>query len=162
MPTGGGGGGSATKLTFWSSLTSGTSSRAFNTNQTNGSGITLTTTVTFSNISVHLWTADGTNLYDLGIYDSTGTLKADIGPSHLAGSNLVTFAVLQAPVTLVAGLYLFAWTGNAATAALGGNDTVPVWFDGGSLGVTSGGQLLSSISFPAKSVAYTSIVVGLS
>jgi hypothetical protein len=76
--------------------------------------------ITFSNISWYSATGDnGTDLSDIGIYSvanpsaTTATLVANIGATTGIGSASVnTKAVLQAPVTLRAGLYLFVTLSN--------------------------------------------------
>jgi hypothetical protein len=76
--------------------------------------------ITFSNLSWFSSSGDnGTDLSDLGIYSvasmsaTTATLVANIGPTTgIGGSSVNTKPVLQAPVTLNPGLYLFATLSN--------------------------------------------------
>jgi hypothetical protein len=76
--------------------------------------------IEISDISWFSTTGDnGTDLSDLGIYSvasmaaTTATLVANIGPTTGIGSSSVnTKPVLQAPVTLNPGLYLFATLSN--------------------------------------------------
>src|SRR5204863_2193558 len=85
--------------------------------------------VTFTKISYRVATADNTgSLYDVGIYDTTGALLANIGATAgttfcPANNTNQTASILQgggSGVALAAGKYYTAWTGNAATCVLTG------------------------------------------
>ena len=76
--------------------------------------------ITFSNLSWFSSTGDnGTDFSDIGIYSiaslvaTTATLVANIGPTTgIGSSSFNTKPVLQAPVTLAPGLYLFGTLSN--------------------------------------------------
>ena len=76
--------------------------------------------ITFSKLSWFSSTGDnGTDLSDIGIYSiaslaaTTATLVANIGPTTgIGSSSFNTEPVLQAPVTLAPGLYLFGTLSN--------------------------------------------------
>jgi hypothetical protein len=76
--------------------------------------ITIPFAITVSNLVVSS-NADATNLYDFGIYDTTGALICSTGPYGLAGSPATPRALIGSPITIPAGNYLFAFTCNAAS-----------------------------------------------
>jgi len=106
-------------------------------------------------------TADNTSdLYDIGVYSSTGTLLchtgATAGTSFAPSVNAVTLSFTSACSLPAPGRYLIALTGNAATAILNGtgsrciaqSNTTP-----SSGNTTSGGALNTSITPPADNWA---------
>ena len=81
------------------------------------SGFSLGQPLQVTNLIFIMNTPDNTNNCDIGIYDSTGTLRAHIGAQILAAvSN--DLAVVGGPVTLPAGKYYLAFTSNATTAKM--------------------------------------------
>ena len=94
-------------------------------------------------------TADdgGAATYDVGIYDSTGTLIADVGPAMYSATGAVTDAFVQGSITIPAGIYFFALTGTnvhlEVAASFGGTSTVFVPFTTATPSVS--GQLPSTI-----------------
>jgi hypothetical protein len=114
-------------------------------------------------------TADNTaNLYDFGIYTSTGTLVCHTGPiagtiAFPANNASVTLTLLSTGCTLNAGTrYLFGITTNAAAA--GTMQSIGLGFMAVGNGVptagnvTTGGVLNSSITPPADSWVSNSTV----
>jgi len=87
----------------------------------------LPTQVVFSKLTIDIGTADTTagslcggfaDCYDAGIYDSGGNLKCNYGASAFNTSGVKDTACAQGSVTLAAGYYIFAFTGNATTAKI--------------------------------------------
>jgi hypothetical protein len=124
-------------------------------NTLNVYGFSLLAQVRFSNITVYIGTADNANNCDLGLYNSSGTLVAHIGAQHLPATNNQTFAIVGAPITLNPGIYFFATTSVATTAAIyisGGNAQAWAYSLNTSYGASVGGALPASIAAPAASV----------
>lgn len=126
-------------------------------------GFYLPYQVTFSKLTYRNLGVDNTaNLYDIGIYNSAGTLLCDIGPTagtsfSPTGNSNLTFNCVQGAMTIPAGQYYYGFTGNAATATIGG--TSLSWtnrVNTGSL-VTSGGQLATPVVPGADVWATTTI-----
>lgn len=119
-------------------------------------GLSLPAAVKFSAITFQVVTADttGGDVYDIGIYCFTGNasctagaLLADIGPVALATTGDFTASLKQGTVTLQAGQYLWAFTGNATTATPdeGSLSTSCNFVSNGAAGASSsGGQLPAS------------------
>jgi hypothetical protein len=131
--------------------------------------------ITASFLKLYVTTTGGSsNFYDLGIYNSSGTLLANIGATHLNTLGPVSQAFTQGSVTFTPGMYWFAITSNRSSGALfaftavdpfifptspGGQDTMwvycfqttgvfgsPTWFQPASGGTTTGGALNSSVT----------------
>lgn len=115
---------------------------------------TLPATLVLSNLAVDVKTADAVGLYSWGIYDVSGTLKAATAAASLPSTGLVSRAATGAPITLPAGNYLFAVTGNSTTAAFGialSAGGVTALASSTSATASAGGVLPSSIAVPAFS-----------
>jgi len=138
-----------------------TSARAISLNGVDVVGFALYASLTFAHISFGVFTADGVNLYDVGIYNAAGALQADIGPTHLPSNTYQTIATVQGAVTLAPGLYLFARTGNANTAQLYGGSG-QCWVDAVNVAASVGGQLPASIPAQAVSPAFNGVTFALS
>ena len=131
------------------------------TNKVQLFGFELPTPVTLTHITVNISNADGSNLYDLGIYDASGNLLAHIGPQHLPNIGDQTFAVVGSPIALPQGKKLFAWTGNAGGAQFNCNQTCYNWLSDGSSVASTGGTLPSTITVPGSGFDRTTPLVGL-
>ncbi len=126
--------------------------------------------LTISHIAVSLSTQDATggHLYDLCIYSisgTTGTLAAHIGATAFSSQYANSFAITGAPVTLPAGNYITAWTGNANTAAMytpwaGTNSVVISPYGEGNSNTTSGGTCgtAGSSTITLSAVSYQTTV----
>jgi len=84
--------------------------------------------------------------YDWGIADSSGVLKADVGPHQVNSPTVADLSIAQGTVTISPGRYFFIITGTAASADL--YFTGPSLYFSGACGInesqaTSGGQLVS-------------------
>lgn len=122
-------------------------------------GFITPSNVTFSNITVGIQTADAVNLYDVGIYNQAGSLLAHIGAQSLPSTGNQTFAVSGGSKTISAGLYAFAFTGNATTAALKQDSgTVFLWIRNTNVATSAAGVLPASIG--ALTVASANFPIG--
>jgi hypothetical protein len=123
-------------------------------------GVILPYAVSTSQISYYVQTADNSaNTYDLGIYDSTGTLKAHTG--SIAGTTLAPSAGWKTlnwsgPATLLPGRYLLAITSSCTSSCatfLGANAN-GITFQGSNvdLSIAQGGLCPGSVAWPADSL----------
>lgn len=112
-------------------------------NQVLLNGINIPQAVTFSQLCTPINVADGTNLYDYGLYNTSGALIADWGPQHLVGTPpyYQCYSNVQGTVTIQPGNYLIGWTANSTTGKFfyGGSNTT--WYYNATFMASSGGQL---------------------
>ncbi len=118
-------------------------------------------------------TGSDTNHYDFGIYTLAGALKANIGATVYSSTGVKIKPIAQTSVTLPAGAYYFAWTGNgSAGLQIGGasgsnvgsfivaaNNTSsnPQWF--ATATASTGGALPSSITAPTTPTSTSNLVL---
>lgn len=107
---------------------------------------------TFDHISVDIGNADGANNQDVGIYNSAGSLVADIGPTLWPSTGVQRFATVQGSVTIGPGIYLFAFTSQGTTATLSYTNNIWSYYSNRALVGASGGQLQSSITAPTPNL----------
>jgi len=137
-------------ITFFTSTSFGGAAN-IGANQVFISGFDLAYPLTFAHITVNISTADAVNLYDFGVYSLAGILLANIGAQSLPATGQTTFATLQGSQTIGPGLFAFAWTGNANTAhILGDNGNTWLWVSNSNVAASVGGALPASI--PAQTV----------
>jgi hypothetical protein len=152
---GGGGGGST--LPFFATggqRTGSTQAAGHNINKL--WGFLLPYNVTTTEIIYDVTTADNTaNNYDIGIFNSSGNLVVDIGPTpgttFAPAKNFHTLPWAQGSTALVAGRYYIAFTTNcASTCALVAGTSAYLSFAISALaGTSSGGALPSTLTPPA-------------
>jgi hypothetical protein len=118
-------------------------------------GVVISYWLTFSKIGVDIGTTDAVDNYDLGLYTAAGGLVANIGAQTLPTGNVQSFATVQGVQTIAPGLYVFAWTGNAATAQLAFGNNDASWVCGNSATTSTGGALPASIAASTVSVSTT-------
>ena len=126
-------------------------------NVTNLWGFLLPYAVTTSQVTYEVMTADNTaNDYDIGIYNTSGTLLVDIGATpgttFSASDGFHTLLWTQGSTGLAAGEYYLALTTNCASAcaqiaAATGNVSFAVNV---SAGASTGGALPSTMTVPAQ------------
>jgi hypothetical protein len=150
-------GGSAVTLPFF--VTGGEHTggvQAATKNLTKLWGILLPYNITTTEITYDVTTADNTaNIYDIGIFNNSGNLVADIGPT--AGTTFApskafrTFAWRPGSTSLAAGRYYLAFTTNCAStcAAIAASTTYVSFAVNASAGASTGGALPSTITPPA-------------
>jgi hypothetical protein len=150
-------GGSAATLPFF--VTGGEHTggvQAATKNVTRLWGILLPYNVTTTEITYDVTTADNTaNIYDIGIFNNSGNLVADIGPSagktFAPAKGFQTLAWSQGSTSLAAGRYYLAFTTNCAStcAAIAASTTYVSFAVYASAGASTGGALPSAITPPA-------------
>ena len=122
-------------------------------------GFYLPCAVNTSNLTFYLSTTDtsGTNTYDIGIYDTNGSLKVHTGSTTglaLFGSGTGGKSVgwLSPPVLLVPGRYYFAWTTScSSTCAVMNGSNLGTFSSGGAGSNAVSGALQSTSSVPTDS-----------
>jgi hypothetical protein len=117
--------------------------------------------ISFGHIGWDTQTVDaGGGIYDIGVYNASGTLICDIGPNTLSPTGLASLACVQGTsLTIPAGKYYIAFTGNSNVAKFGelnGGASV-VLASVGNAGTTTGGQLLSTITPLSTSVTVAAV-----
>jgi len=123
-------------------------------------GFLLPYSVTTTKITYDVTTADNTaNNYDIGIYNSSGNLVVDIGPTPgttFAPSKLFrTLSWTQGSTALAAGKYYFGLTMNcsASCAQIGAVGSYVSFAINASAGASTGGALPSAVTPPADNWA---------
>ena len=149
--------GSSATLPFFvtgGARTGGTQAAGHNLNKV--WGVLLPYNVTTTQVGYDVTTADNTaNDYDLGIFDNSGNLVANIGPtpgtSFAATKGFHTLPWAQGSVSLSAGRYYVAFTTNCASScALVAASAAYVSFAINlSAGTSQGGALPSTMTPPA-------------
>ncbi|HEX4423891.1 MAG TPA: hypothetical protein VH079_00730 [Terriglobales bacterium] len=153
----GGVGGGATALPFFVTASGRTGSTiGAGTNLNMLWGFLLPYNVTSTEITYDVTTADNTaHLYDIGLFDNSGNLAVDLGPTagtaFAAKIGFKTLAWKQGSTSLAAGRYYLGFTTNctATCAKIAGATTVVSYAINKSAGASSGGALSTSITPPA-------------
>jgi len=108
-------------------------------------GFVLERPLIFSNIWIDVRQHD-TNPVDFGVYDVNGTLVADVGAAALSSNTVQALPVLNAPITLPPGRYMFAFTAENNTLQITETNAQFCWmFDGGTI-TSALGQLPATIA----------------
>ncbi len=129
-------------------------------------GIVIPAAVTFGHLDIVVNTADGVggDLYDIGLYNSAGTLQAHTGAINLTTTSYHSFSIAGGgSVTIQPGKYYMAFgCGAAATAQIEGNGGSLASFAVNAAGpATSGGALPSTMTPPSDSCGEDSWYLGL-
>jgi hypothetical protein len=119
-------------------------------------GIIFPASVTFGHLDIVVNTADtvGADLYDVGLYNSVGTLQAHTGAISLNAAGYQSFSIAGGgAVTIQAGKYYMAFGCGAGTAAqIEGNGGSSASFAINAAGpATSGGALPATMTPPGDS-----------
>jgi hypothetical protein len=125
-------------------------------------GLTIGYALTFSKISVNLTANDNTNNSDIGLYDASGLLVANIGAQHTPSGGVQTYGTVQGAQTIPPGLYFFAVTSAGSTLQLNGNDINFAAYWNSAFGSSSGGALPASITPPAVAPSLNGVTIALS
>jgi len=119
-------------------------------------GFLLPYNVTTTEITYDVMNADNTaNNYDIGIFDSSGKLVVDIGPTpgttFAPVKNFQTLKWTQGSTSLLPGRYYIAFTTNCSSlcAKVAGSSTYVSFAINVSAGTSLGGTLPSTITPPA-------------
>ena len=114
-------------------------------------GFYLPYPMAISTIGFFVDTTDGSNNSDVGLYNSAGTLVANIGAQHLGSSGPIAGTIVQGTINEPAGFHYFAYTSVGTTLQLA-QDSTGVYFTpyaNVAFGTSSGGALPASIAAPA-------------
>ena len=119
-------------------------------------GFLLPYNVTSTNITYNVTTADNTaNKYDIGIFNSSGTLVLNIGPTagtaFAPSASFLTLPWTQGSTSLTAGRYYLAFTSNCSSscAAIGATSSYVSFAVDAPAGASSGGALPPTLTPPA-------------
>jgi hypothetical protein len=117
-------------------------------------GIYLPYPVSTARLTVYVRTADGSGLYDFGLYgpcnaNSTCARAVHTGAQPLA-ANVLPW--LEGATTLASGRYYLAWTANSTVGSVDSGSGFPT-FVTGTAGSSTGGALPSSITTPADGLS---------
>ncbi len=129
-------------------------------------GIVFPASVTFGHFDIVTNTADSASgdVYDIGLYNSAGTLQAHTGPINLSTTGYQSLPIAGGgSVTIQPGKYYMAFgCGAAATAQIEGNGGSSASFAVNAAGpATSGGTLPATMTPPADSWGEDSWYLGL-
>lgn len=159
MPNGGGGGGSVSgwPSTWFVNLRADTAFSLDGANIVLTCGFVLYTPFRLTQIGVYIATADAAHNYDFGIYSPAGALVANIGAQTLPNTGAQQLNTVQGVKTLAPGRYVFAWTGNDATAQTYKTGGEASWLYGNSATASAGGALPSTIAAPTEAFDPTAL-----
>jgi len=140
-------------LTAWTNRIQGSGAQVVTANQLVLNAITIPAPITFSTISVLIFAADNANNNDIGLYSAAGTLVANIGAQHIAGTAAQTFSTVQGSKTIPQGAYFFAYTSAASNLTLyyAASGLSPYY--NATFGASVGGALPAAIVPPAFTVS---------
>jgi len=113
----------------------------------------------FSHITADVSTADSStsDYYSWGLYSTSGAVLCSFSAANLTAGGTVDKTCSQGTVSVTAGEYLFAFTGNAITAKIAYSGTAPLGLSSAVSSTTSSsGALPSTISVPSSGVTYSS------
>ncbi len=114
--------------------------------------------IQFSKLAVDVSTTDAStsDFYGWAITDLSGNVKCSITAVNLTAGGASDQSCTQGTVTLPAGAYLFAFTGNATTAKIAYSGTAPLALSSAvSSSTSSSGAITSPISVPSAGVTYS-------
>lgn len=104
-------------------------------------GFLVQAPVTFSKLSFRIGLADGAHNSDVCLWDSSGNLKANLGPTALASTSSQVVATTQGSQTIAPGVYFGGATSTASTIQFSGTSgttsSVMVLFASSSYGSSS-------------------------
>jgi hypothetical protein len=112
-------------------------------------GFYLTAPVSFAHIIFSPVTGDGANNSDIGLYNSSGTLVANIGAQKITIAGPIAYATLQGSQIIYPGLYFAAVTSAGSTLAIWEDEQPQQPYFSTSFGTSAGGACPASITAPA-------------
>lgn len=149
------GGGTVPSIGYWQVPVGSTfSTLTASANQTLAYGQPIPVQLSIGHITFSVTAADvtGGDVYSVGLYDSSGNLKASCSAAAYTTTGLKTCAISQGTVTLPAGLYYLAYTGNASSLQISTSNTgqfAACFGISTSAGASSAGALPSTITAPS-------------
>jgi hypothetical protein len=152
----------------WMTRENGSGTYSFQTtaNKASIQGVVLSCPLTTSQVTYDVTAADNTaNTYDIGIYNTSGTLVAHIGATagttFSASAGFKTLSWTGGPAYLLPGKYYLATTtsctSGCATIAAGNSTSGFTFYNNTSVSVSAGGTL-SAISAPADSPSVSATI----
>jgi hypothetical protein len=115
--------------------------------------------IQFSKLTVDVSTTDAStsDFYSWAITDPSGAVKCSITAVNLTAGGASDQSCTQGTVTLPAGPYIFAFTGNATTAKIAYSGTAPLALSSATSTTTSASGAMSfPLAIPAAGVTYSS------
>ncbi|MDR3721567.1 MAG: hypothetical protein P4L00_08200 [Candidatus Acidoferrales bacterium] len=114
--------------------------------------------IQFSKLTVDVSTTDSStsDFYSWAIADASGNVKCSITAVNITASGANDQSCTQGTVTLAAGAYIFAFTGNATTGKIAYSGTAPLALSSAvSSSTSSSGAITFPISVPSAGVTYS-------
>jgi hypothetical protein len=126
--SGGGGGGAAQSIWTYPKITGApvtlnpinSGNMAFSANKVVFMYIHIDVPLSVGNFTFNPNTGDATHHYDWGMYDLTGTLIWNLGATIFGSTGQITTALAQGTVSIAAGNYWLAFTGNGTGMTMNG------------------------------------------
>ncbi|MGA8767908.1 MAG: hypothetical protein WB559_12895, partial [Candidatus Acidiferrales bacterium] len=114
--------------------------------------------IQFSKLTVDVSTTDAStsDFYSWAIADASGNVKCSITAVNITTGGASDQSCTQGTVTLAAGAYIFAFTGNATTGKIAYSGTASLALSSAvSSSTSSSGAITFPISVPAAGVTYS-------
>jgi len=124
-------------------------------------GVVIPFAVTFAHIIFILATADGSNNSDVGLYNASGNLIANIGAQHLGSTGVQSVATVQGAQTILPGLYFYGITSAAGTLNAWSGSLGAGCYYNNAFATTSGGAMNATITPPTLAMNANSPSFGL-
>jgi len=114
--------------------------------------------IQFTHLTVDVSTTDSStsDFYGWAITDTSGNVKCSITAVNLLSGGASDQSCTQGTVTLAAGAYIFAFTGNATAGKIAYSGTAPLALSSAvSSSTSSSGAITSPITVPSAGVTYS-------
>ena len=114
--------------------------------------------IQFSHLTVDVSTTDSStsDFYSWAITDASGNVKCSITAVNVTAGGANDQSCTQGTVTLAAGAYIFAFTGNATTGKIAYSGTAPLALSSAvSSSTSSSGAITFPITVPTAGVTYS-------
>ncbi len=114
--------------------------------------------IQFSHLTVDVSTTDSStsDFYSWAITDSSGNVKCSVTAVNITAGGANDQACTQGTVTLAAGAYVFAFTGNATTGKIAYSGTAPLALSSAvSSSTSSSGAITFPITVPSAGVTFS-------
>jgi hypothetical protein len=114
--------------------------------------------IQFSHLTVDVSTTDSStsDFYSWAITDASGNVKCSVTAVNITAGGANDQACTQGTVTLAAGAYVFAFTGNATTGKIAYSGTAPLALSSAvSSSTSSSGAITFPIAVPGAGVTYS-------
>jgi Pectate lyase superfamily protein len=114
--------------------------------------------IQFSHLTVDVSTTDAStsDFYSWAITDASGSVKCSITPVNVTSGGASDQSCTQGTVTLPAGTYVFAFTGNATTGKIAYSGTAPLALSSAvSSSTSASGAITFPLAIPSAGVTYS-------